>query len=195
MFRTSFPTTKTQFPPLCKKQILTYKKYLYDFLNDIQCISLTNFLSSLPLCGFLSQSFDGQVWWITPPSLFRSWLNIQSCSRPTTISSSPRNMRWVGQKFKGWRVCWVLISVWLYFGCKESLLSLWGKWLFLSSLFFGLVDDAVAGGTWAIIKCQVFLAMFFLRYIGSLKTDVTFNYVKFPLMNCCNSSIPKCSFG
>lgn len=65
-----------------------------------------NGLSSLSsLAGAFLFVFDEQVWWITLPSPSPSWQSTQSSSRPTTIWSSRRNMRWVGQRSKGQRFC------------------------------------------------------------------------------------------
>lgn len=74
----------------------------------------TNWLSLfLHLCGLLSPFLAQQAWWIILLFLSQSWLSTQSFLRPTTTSSSHRNMRWVtgATKFK------VSSPYWFILGC------------------------------------------------------------------------------
>ncbi len=116
MFCTSFLTTKTQPPLLCKQQIITHQwvcRVIFKFWTwtcPIYCINELPLLSP-PAWNFFLKFLGDQAWWIILPSLSQSWPNTQSFSRPTTTSSSPRNMRWVDKRFKGQSFFWVLISV------------------------------------------------------------------------------------
>lgn len=66
---------------------------------------------------FSASPADEQAWWIIPPSPSQSWPSTRSSSRPTTISSSPRNMRWVR------RAVWVGVkSVVRYWFPSDSIL-------------------------------------------------------------------------
>lgn len=144
---------------------------LWDFKVLNLCrIYCTNKLSLFPCVEFLSQSFGEQVWWIILPSLFQSWPNTQSFSRPTTTSSSPRNMRWVGQRSKFFRV---LISVWLCFHWKGKQESLLSPREMAVSLLLSLFSAAwqCCSWWWCLSNYEIkscFLPLFCLRYICCL---------------------------
>lgn len=119
MFCTSFLTTKTPLPLLCKQQILTHKWRCVILLYVLSLcpIFCTNELSSLssPAWNSSLDFFGEQVWWITLQSLSQSWPNTQNFSKPTTTSSYPRNMRWASQRLKfllSIDFCLIVFSFW-----------------------------------------------------------------------------------
>lgn len=182
MFCTSFLTTKTQHPLLCKQHVLPHKWCVvvwflsFELVRSVCC---TNELSVLSVWTFSLNFFGEQVWWIILPSLSQSWLNTQSFSRPTTTSSSPRNMRWVSQRVKGQSL--------FVFSLEEDHKSLFfspGKWLFL--LFFPprlstMLQLLVLDQLWNISCSQPLInSHIFAASTWQNKTIVIFNYMKFP---------------
>lgn len=135
-------------PPLKPKprRLKGGKSLLFTPLN---VRSVRRFTQDVFLLSFFS---DEQVWWIILPSPSQSWPNTPSSSRPTTISSSPRNMRWVSQKVRGLKVllgidfCLTVFSLQRDIRASASLPQ--GKWVLLTfqAFFFTAVSQGVLLG-------------------------------------------------